>query len=100
MRSCFDRLLPPDVPLDKYIHIDSAVVVAGHLSDDEILDILGDEGPDSNGRNAPVMDACEVPCRTAKEAVDALKVLENICVVSPDSLRGLHHLQELRKIVL
>lgn len=98
--SRFDRLLPPDVPLDEYIQIDRDVAVAGRLSDDEILNVLGDEDPDSDCETASLMDACEVPRRTAKEANDALKVLEDICVVSPDSMRGLHHLHELRKIVL
>ncbi|KAH7953990.1 hypothetical protein HPB49_014754 [Dermacentor silvarum] len=96
--SRFNRLLPPDVPLDEYIHINSDV--AGCLNDDELLDVLGDKDPDYDSENAPVVDACQMLRRTAKEADDTLKVLEDICVISPDSLRGLHHLQELRKTVL
>ncbi|KAH7932907.1 hypothetical protein HPB49_004679 [Dermacentor silvarum] len=72
--SRFDRLLPADDPLDEYIHIDSDV--AGRLNDDEILDVLGDEKAD------------------AKEANDALKILEDACVVSADRLCGLRHLQK------
>lgn len=37
---------------------------------------------------------------TLKEATHALSVLEKICMVSPDSVRGLIHLQEVRKIVI
>lgn len=84
-----------------YLQIDSNVAVVDRLSDNEILGrLLGDKDPESEPEDAPIMYVCEVPQHTAKKANDALKVLEDICLASCNTLRRLRHLDKLKKIVL
>lgn len=91
-------IMPADMPLCDYFVKDNDVAVAGKVTDSdiviEVLDskgVLADEDPS---------DSDKPPHHTMMQAVHALAVLENIGIVFSDSVRGLSHLQKLRKIVI
>ncbi|KAH7959531.1 hypothetical protein HPB49_011645 [Dermacentor silvarum] len=95
----FAGLLPSEVQLADYVAIDDGVVVAGQLTDDDIISgALGaaDEASDEDdpcGELRPVR-------RTAKEAADALAVLEEFCYDVPGNTLALEGLSHARKLVL
>ncbi|XP_037572329.1 tigger transposable element-derived protein 4 [Dermacentor silvarum] len=95
----FAGLLPSKVQLADYVAIDDGVALAGQLTDDDIISgALGaaDEASDEDdpcGELRPVR-------RTAKEAADALAVLEEFCYDVPGNTLALEGLLHARKLVL
>ncbi|KAH7980163.1 hypothetical protein HPB49_013571 [Dermacentor silvarum] len=96
----FDSVLPSGVQILDYVAIDYHVVVAGPLTDDDILSEVLEEDQnhcsDDDGQDEPPTRRR----RTVQEAAEALAVLEEFYVCSRDSERAHHHLMGLNKILL
>ncbi|KAH8025215.1 hypothetical protein HPB51_004756 [Rhipicephalus microplus] len=90
-------IMPVDVPPGDYFAIDSNVAVAGTVTDSDIVaKVLDGEGKSAD---EDVSDADERSRHTMMEAAHASVVLEDICMLSSNNVRGLSHVQKLRKIV-
>ncbi|KAH8023808.1 hypothetical protein HPB51_018027 [Rhipicephalus microplus] len=81
------NIMPADVPLGDYFTIDSDVAVAGTVNDSDIVaEVLDSE---RELVDEDVSDADEHPCHTMTEAAHALAILEDICMLSSNSVHGL-----------
>ncbi|KAH8039156.1 hypothetical protein HPB51_005332 [Rhipicephalus microplus] len=95
-----DAVLPTDVTFQDYIAIDHGVATSGLLTDQEIInDVMGaHEDHDSNEESCEEIQPGPHP--TSREVSEALLILEDACLNTPDSLRAVGHLEQLRKIVI
>ncbi|XP_049520582.1 tigger transposable element-derived protein 6-like [Dermacentor silvarum] len=81
------NIMPADVPLRDYFAIDNDVAAAGIVTDSDIVaKVMDGEGESAD---EDPNDSDERPRPTMTEAAHALTVLEDICMVSSDSLRRL-----------
>lgn len=83
-------IMPADMPLCDYFVIDNDVAVVGKVTDSDIvIEVLDSKGASADEDPS---DSDKPPHHTMMQAAHALAVLENIGMVSSDSVRGLSHL--------
>lgn len=96
----FDAVLPTDVTFQDYIAIDHGVATSGLLTDQEIINDVTGAHEDHDSDEESCEEIQPRPHRTSREVSEALLILEDACLNTPDSLRAVGHLEQLRKIVM